>query len=490
MTKKILFFGVLILSMTHAIAQNGNLSLKEKKYKTLDKSIIRGEEGYITLPENRSNPESRDIKIKFIRLKSLSENPKEPIIYLEGGGSASTWQAESPKDLSDWLPILKVSDLIFIDRRGTNDRKLMHINKDDFPEDFFVSEKAASDYYQQFALEALDVFKEKGVDIFGYNIEEHAKDVNEIAEALEIDSYSIFGFSFGTSIGMTIMELYKEKLVNAVLVSADGPGQSFNYPSYLDQHFRKIAEMASQDEVINKDIPDLNELLNHVMSKIEQEPVLVSVKHPLTKKSMDVAVGPFGLGLILRLDIDDYYDIPVIPRLLYSIDQGDYSILQWFVQKRVVLALGFPGNGINQGIASGISPDRLKRIREEANASIFGNAVNFPFSAALDVWPDTSLSFDTSKPITSDIRTLFVTGNLDCRTPVEQINKIQEGFSNATHVVVKNAGHEKALWNVAVFDEIIPQFLRGEEILETEKSIKRKGFIPVTGDSDKHPSLK
>ena len=175
MAKKILFIGVFIASITQVIAQQKNLSLKEKKYKTLDKSIIQGEEGYLTVPENRSNPESRDIKIKFIRLRSLSENPKEPIIYLEGGGGASTWQAESPKDLSDWLPILKVSDLIFIDRRGTGDRKLMHINKDDFPEEFFVSEKVANEYYQRFALEALGVFKEKGIDVFGYNIEEHAK---------------------------------------------------------------------------------------------------------------------------------------------------------------------------------------------------------------------------------------------------------------------------------------------------------------------------
>ncbi len=490
MAKYFFIIGTLIVSITNAIAQGENLTIKAKKYKTSDKSVIEGEVGYLTVPENRSNPESRAIKVKFIRLKSLNANPQEPIIYLEGGGGSCTWQAESPKDLTDWLPILEVADLIFVDRRGTDDRKLIHIQKGEFPKDFFVSEEAATSYYQSFVKEGLQAFNEKEVDVFGYNLEDHAADIHALTNALNIDTYSIFGFSFGTSIGMTLLKLYPENISNAVFVSADGPGQSFNYPSHLDKHFQKIADLSNQSEIINPDIPDLNQLLNKVMEKLEQDPAVVTIKHPLNKKSMDVKIGSFGLALILRLDIDDYYDIPVIPRLLYSINQGDYSLLQWFVQKRITLALGLPGNGLNQGIASGMSSERKCRILQEAEESPFGNSVNFPFGAAIDAWPEVNLSFDTSVPITSDVRTLFVTGDLDCRTPVEQVNELQAGFSNAIHLVVKNAGHEKALWNVPVFDEAIPKFLQGEDVSERKITLKRKEFIPVQGNAEGHPSLK
>lgn len=490
MAKYFFIIGTFIVSITNVIAQSENLTIKSKKYKTSDKSVIEGEVGYLTVPENRSNPDSRDIKLKFIRLKSLASSPQEPIIYLEGGGGSCTWQAESPEDLTDWLPILEVADLIFVDRRGTNDRKLIHIQKGEFPEDFFVSEKAATSYYQSFVKEGLQAFEVKGIDVKGYNLEEHAADINALANALNIDSYSIFGFSFGTSVGITLLKLYPDNISNAVFVSADGPGQSFNYPSHLDKHFQKIADLSNQSEIINSDIPDLNQLLNEVMDKLEKDPAIVTVKHPLNKKSMDVKIGSFGLALILRLDIDDYYDIPVIPRLLYTINQGDYSSLQWFVQKRITLALGLPGNGLNQGIASGMSSERESRILQEAAESPFGNSVNFPFGAAIDAWPDVNLTFDTSVPIISDVRTLFVTGDLDCRSPVEQVNELQDGFSNATHLVIRNAGHEKALWNVPVFDEAIPNFLQGVDVSERKITLKRKEFIPVKGNADGHPSLK
>ena len=489
MAKFLTFIGLLVAGMTSGFAQGEILSIKKKKYEALDGLEIQGEAGFMTVPENRSNPDSRSIKIKFIRLKSLSETPKDPVIYLEGGGSACTWQAESPQDLNYWLPILNVADLIFVDQRGTADRKLIHIQKGDFPEDFFVSEDAATNYYQTFAKEALAVFSKKGIDVLGYTIAEHATDIHELAEALKIDRYSIFGFSFGTSIGMSLMKMYPKKITNAVLVSADGPGQSFNLPSYLDSCFERINGLSNDSEVINDKIPDLDNLLDRVMEKLKQNPALVTVKHPLSKKDLDVKVGPFGLSLILRLDIDDRNDIPVIPRLLYTIDQGDYSILRWFLQKRVRFALGLPGNGINQGIASGASAERMKQIQNEAAESRFGNVVNFPFGAAVDVWPNTSLPFDSSKPLNSSIRTLFVTGDLDCRTPVDQISQLQQEFTNATHIVVKNAGHEGALWNVPVFDRIIPGFLKGEELNETQVTLKEKPFIPVTGPSEGHPSI-
>ena len=85
--------------------------------------------------------------------------------------------------------------------------------------------------------------------------------------------------------------------------------------------------MVAEDPVISKDIPDFRALVERVMEQLAQNPAVVSIKNPLTGKKMNLKVGAFGLALILRLDIDDSYDIPVIPRLLYAIEQGDYDML-------------------------------------------------------------------------------------------------------------------------------------------------------------------
>jgi len=113
-----------------------------------------------------------------------------------------------------------------------------------------------------------------------------------------------------------------------------------------------------------------------------------------------------------------------------------------------------------------------------------------PFSAAKEVWSTPKLTIDTSLPIETNIPTLFVTGDLDCRTPVKQIEEIMTGFKTAYHITVLNAGHEQAMWHKTTFDETIPKFLSGKPIESSEVKYPSIQFIPIKGPAAGHPSLK
>ncbi|MEO0774965.1 MAG: alpha/beta fold hydrolase [Bacteroidota bacterium] len=466
------------------------VEVESKQFKTNLKLKIEGKSGFLEVPENRLNPSSRKIRLKFVYLKSLAENPTAPVVFLEGGGGRSTWQAESKSDLSDWMEILEVADLIFLDRRGSSDESLRYTWSQKIPHDFFLSEESANAHYRTMAKAALQKFAASKVDISGYNVIEHAHDVNDLMNELAIDKYSIFGFSFGSHIGMTVMKLFPDRIEKSILAGADGLDQAFNYPHYLDTYVNKLGIMIQQDASIRAKIPNFSELVHRVMKKLDENPALVTIKNPLTKAEEEMAIGSFGLGLILRLDIDDKNDIPVIPRLVHSIDRGDYSLLTWFVQKRVVMGLGIPGAGINQQLASGASVERWQTIQQEADKSPFGNVVNFPFSAVKDHWIANELAIDLSRPLETEIPTLFVTGTLDCRTPIEQVDETMQTFSGARHLKVENAGHEQAMWDVEVFDEAIPRFLLNQKIEKENTYYSDIKFIPLEGRAKGHPSLK
>ena len=489
---KIVFIALLstICITTTSFGQSNLVDVKFKKYKTSEGLKIEGYIGYLEVPENRSKSSSRMIRLKYIHLKSIAEKPSAPIVYLEGGGGVSTWEAESPKDLQDRIEILEVADLIFLDRRGSSDEALTYIWQEDFPTDFFTSEKAANQHYQKMAKAALERFSKDKVDVSGYNIEEHAKDVNDLMAALGFDVYTIFGFSFGSHIGMTVMDLYPGRVDRAILVGADAPNQAFNYPRHLDAHVKKVGHLIEQEGTLEMSGEAFEKLVEETMLKLKANPATVTVKNPLTRKEIALKIGDFGLALILRLDIDDYHDIPVIPRLLHSVNTGDYSLLTWFVQKRIAFAIGLPGQGINQQLASGVSQDRWSVIEKEAQESRFGNAVNFPFSAVKDHWPTTTLSFDPSIPVRTEIPTLFITGTLDCRTPVEQVEVTMKGFEHAIHVQVENAGHEQAQWDADVANRIIPSFIKGEPLETTNVYYSDIEFIPLNGEASGHPSIK
>ena len=480
----------ILISSYGSFGQVKLLNIKSKKFKTSSGIKIDGQVGFLEVPENRKNPLSRKIKLKYVHLKSLSKNPTTPVIYLEGGGGVCTTEAFNPQYLEDRVEYLKFADFIFIDRRGASDKDLSYIWKQDFPKDFFVSEEHANQHYQELAELALKKFEEKNIDISGYNIEEHAHDVNDLMFALGFNRYTLFGFSFGSQIGMTVMELFPEKVERAILVGADAPNQSFNLPSHLDEHVKKIGMLVEQEGTLNMSSLDFIDLVHKTLQKVKENPVTVTVRNPLNRKKTELSIGAFGLALILRLDIDDSQDIPAIPRLLSSINSGDYSMLSWFVQKRMTFALELPGQGINQQLASAASPQRWSLIDKESSKSEFGNIVNFPFSALIDHWPETRLSFDSSIAMQTEIPTLFITGKLDCRTPVQQTEEIMRGFTNAVHIQVENAGHEQAQWEQELVDTIIPSFMIGECIRATTVYYPKLKFIPLSGEGFGHPSIR
>lgn len=481
---------ILFLITFSANAQSKLLDVEQRTLKTITDVTIEAEIGFMEVPENRNKPNSRKIKVKYAHLKSLGENPGVPLVYLEGGGGGSTWQVDSPQDLTDWIEVLEVSDIIFFDRRGSDDKSLTYVWEGEYPRDFFESETSAYAHYKKMTKAALSEFEKRDVDVRGYTIEEQARDVSDLMSNLEINKYSIFGFSFGSQIGMTLMRLFPEEIESAVFAGADAPYQSFNFPRYLDICVDKFSEKVDSEKTFNEVLPDFKELVHRVIKKLEENPVLVRIKNPVTRKKTDLKVGAFGLALLLRLDIDDSNDIPIIPRLLYKIDKGDYELLTWFIQKRAIFGIALSGNGINQQLASGADEERWKTILEQADKSIFGNVMNFPFSAAKDNWMENDLSFDASIPVKTDIPTLFITGELDCRTPIEQVERIRTSFMDATHIIVDNAGHEQAMWERQTFNEIIPAFLKGDSIKIRRTKYSKIKFIPVTGKSKKHPALR
>ena len=124
----IALLSILILSCS-SFGQANLLNVKSKKFKTSRDLKVDGQVGFLEVPENRNNPSSRKIKLKYVHLKSISKNPSTPVIYLEGGGGVGTIEAYNPKFLDDRMEYLEVADFIFIDRNS--EIRIQKINKDE-----------------------------------------------------------------------------------------------------------------------------------------------------------------------------------------------------------------------------------------------------------------------------------------------------------------------------------------------------------------------
>lgn len=489
--KHLLLLCLSFLFFQVVMAQQEPLTVESKIYKSSSGKKVEGEAGSLLVPENRDKLNAEKISIHFVRLKSTNPAPKAPLFYLEGGpGSSCTWQASDPAYLERWLPFLEIGDVILLDQRGTGSGRdrVLYIWREEIPENVMVDPEVAYQHFQQVGKEALKTFEERGVDLEGYTTLENANDMDALRQALGYEKLSLFGFSYGTHLGQAYIKYYENKVENAVLVGVEGPNHTFKLPSAMDVQFQKIAVLAKQDPNVNKEVPDLKALYQKVCQKLDASPAEVEVNSPLTRSPMKVKIGSYGLNLLMRFDIGDASDLPVFPRLLYSINEGDFSLLQWFVQKRISSFFGIQGMAATMDAASGASDSRMARIKEDKEKSLFRHVVN----PRLDMnWPSPDLGEEFRAPLVTNTRTLFMSGTLDFNTPPYQAEEVRWGYANSSHIIVKNAGHEQILTHSGSIPAIV-RFLKGDSVDDVALFHPPLKFIPVSGKTSRdlwHPAM-
>ena len=62
---------------------------------------------------------------------------------------------------------------------------------------------------------------------------------------------------------------------------------------------------------------------------------------------------------------------------------------------------------------------------------------------------------------------LFVSGDMDARTPPENVEEIRAGFSDHAHVLVEGTGHDARELESEAYRELVREFLAGRAVEST-----------------------
>ena len=447
--------------------------------------------GRLTVPAVRRDPSSGTFDLAFVWLRSPNGAGRPPTIVLEGGpGDSSTWMAGDEYGMNHIAPLLEAGDVILLDQRGTGQSRPRGLWRWDGPPplNFFVSEEIAIAHFREGSRRAIAALTQQGVRLDGFTTEEAADDVNDLRRALELERVSIWGFSYGTHLGLSVLRRHERHIERAILIGVEGPDDTYKPPLGMDRAYDRIARLAAADPNVAA-AGDLWELRDRVRAKLAREPMAVEIEGG--GQRFTLPVGPFGLDLILRLDIGDASDIPVFPRLLYSIDHGDTRLLRWFVQKRAGLTVAIPVMSFMTDSASGASAERLALVAREAPQSRFGNMANFPFPDLAEEWRAPAPAPDFRDPVRSSVPTLFMCGELDWNTPPAQAHAAARSFRNATVIIVGNAGHEQVYTHPDI-NAAMTRFLRGEDVSGVAASHPPLRFVPLAdgvAGAPTHPSV-
>ena len=461
--------------------QEGDLRWEPYQF-AVDGKTIEGDLGRLMVRENRQNPRSRLIEIAFVKLKSTAEKPGFPVVYLDGGpGSSAISLARVPDYMNAFQKLREVGDVILLDQRGVGLSRpnLTRATPEPLPTDIFANkEKAQSEFTKRFR-ESAEYFKSQGVDLGGYNTLESAHDVDDVRKALGAAKVNLVGFSYGTHLTFATLRYHSPNINRAAVFGSEGPNHTEKLPSTSDEAVRRLAKIAAADPQIGGKLPDLYATLRRVLARLAKEPVKVTVTDRRANKPVELSINDFGLQFLIRMDLGDTNDLPVFPAWFYSMDNGDYSILARFAERRYnQFGAGAPIMTVLVDNASGATSARRKQIEKESKTSILSDAMNYPSFEIPGITDGMDLGDAFRGPLHTDVPTLFVSGDLDNNTQPFQADEIRKTFKTSTHIIVGNAGHEST-FIVPQIQQAMVDFLNGKDVSTFKFSHPPLKFIPL-----------
>lgn len=427
--------------------------------------------GYVLVPENRRNPDSRLIRLSITRINSLESSPPAGTTIVLWGGpgravvdAAPRWsRAEEP-----WTSeFTQVSDLVLLDQRGIGHSEGAFCRGLRFPVDEPDphSEQSIAKlvaWYQRCLAEGV----QRGVDPTAYTTWDNAMDVRDIRRALRLDQWNLFGVSYGTELSQMVLRIDPGGVRSAVLDSVVSPppmswgGTAFG----MARAIASLNDACSAHGACADRYGDLTELVQTAIENYRNDPLVlddvpteVSPSGQIVFNHRFIASGVFSALYEREL----YAAMPALIEAVAARDEVALRATATLFSRPVSLKFG-AGMGV-VAACSGFGPVSPERADELRHLEPFW----FEALSNSGLYPDLCepLGLLQADPLhgflESDRPVLLVVGSVDPITPPAYAEYVQTGLSNSFLVEVPATGHFTTRPPCAA--GIMAEFLRSPE---------------------------
>lgn len=437
---------VLLALPTGAWAQRkpGEVVIERGTLESESGTRVSYELGTLYVPESRRKPDSRLIEVGFARIKAPRPTGAPPVFWLPGGPGLSVLGALTDNDavskgrLRSWLTFGAVGDLVVLEQRGFTRRgEMLEARNEVMPLDRPGSIQADVQAMREQARRA--IAEHSGKDLSGYDISELAADVEALRGALGYKKVSLFGGSFGSQWSLAVMRLHPGSVARAVLSGVEPLNNGYDMPSHVFAALQRIAYDADRDAGLAPYRPagGMMEAVRALHRRFAKEPVRVQVRDE-AGAVQTVVLGLEDLQLALTSHTQEGEQWPAFILSLYHGHYEDWA--REVIEQRQAGTTKLIGPLIDSSL--GVTAAREHQMRTDPAIELLG-AWNFEANiASAPDWPTRDMGDELRTPIQSAIPVIFVHGDWDTSTPVENTLGLLPYFPNGHALVVHRAGHD------------------------------------------------
>lgn len=412
-----------------------------------DGTPVPYEIGTILVPENRSKPDSRRIGVGVLRVKAREPTNAPPIFLLVGGPGVTLLDtigdksAAARRRLRYWLDYSAGADLVIVEQRGfTIGGDMLKIRYPAMPLDRPTT--VADNVAVVKALAKTSGAGNPGHDLAGYTLAECADDVDAVRRALGYSRISLLGASFGSQWSFAVMKRHPGTVARALISAVEPLDNGYDMPSQVLAAMERIALEAEQDPALQPHIPagGLMAAVRAIRDRLAAGPVVVTLPDDAGAKPVSVTM---GLGDFQQSLVEHAATASAWPAFVIDLYHARYE--RWareIVASRKALETDLIGPLIDT--ATGVSAARERQLRADPALDIIGPWNFATYLASADAWPTGDLGDDFRRPAKDETPVLFVQGDWDTNTPIENLLGVLPYYPNAHAIVVHRGQHAGA----------------------------------------------
>lgn len=456
-----------LLQVRGASAQTvtGKIAFEPYVLRTYDGQVHEIELGKLSVPEAREKPNGPSVTVAFLRLQSTSAKPGAPIVFLMGGpGIPATVMAPIPPYWQLFDALRTSADVILLDQRGLG----LSSPRADCPplpapldSAFLTSHAALVATYRSVVATCAQHWRSKGVDPRAFSDVAIADDVDDIRRALGGPRVSLLGFSYGTRLAMAFARRHPDRLERVVLQGPTDADLEYHDPLTRDSLLVKLARFAAADSAAGPFSQNLLDRMRTLFARADSKPIAVRIRRA-GGDSVVIPVGSDGLRGMVEGHLTDSR----LPAFIATTERGDVTILTRWVESMYNDFSGGAGTLMARAITCSSRPTVARKTKVDASSS------RSSFGASFDNFASDQAFCDALGGVAPAIQphaktlipapVLFITGELDDRTPVGNDAVLAKEFANSVILTLPNGGHE--LLPYTSVREIIADFFAGRDV--------------------------